>query len=277
MTQIPIGQTFLSSVQFVLTHPRAILARIVLPLTLGWLILYLALSAYLAELEHYIRMPDQRAASLVLGLAMGGLLLALFLNAITVVALAELAMGDGEERAKLRFRTALPEWRFYAASLRVLLVSAVLLAVYLIVSKVSHVLNMGPVFAFLWGAITVVVFLYIAVRLCLLMAPVTLAERGTILRRAWALSGVQQGRILIVAGMLTVPGILTEIAGEGIVRLAGAAPALPPQVTLAGLTLVFHGMLPIFLTITAMAYAASVVLLTIGSVYVYRAAARKDG
>lgn len=275
--QLLIGRTVVSTLHFAAVHWLGILNRIILPIVSGWVILYFLLSAYLFELERYIREPSLRPATLVLGIAMAGILAALFLNAVAVIAVAELAMNGDDKKTKLHLRIARPEWRFYAASLRVLLVTAVLLGAYLEVSKAAVTLGVGPVFLTFLRTGMAIVFFYIVLRLCFLMTPVTLAERGAILRRAWALSAVGHWRIMAIGGILALSGPLTEIAGELIVRSVGKAPVLSPGVTMAGVVAMFHGMLPVFLLIAAIAYAVGMVLFTVGSVFVYRAATRRDG
>lgn len=270
--QLPIGRTIVSTLHFTVTHWMAILNRIVVPVVGGWLILYFLLSGYLFELDRYLRSPSLRPASMVLGIAMAGILITLFLNAIVVVAVAEFAMSGGRESGKLRFRVARPEWRFYAASLRVLVVAAVLTGMYLGVSKAAMALGMGAAFGTLWHLVMGTAFFYVAVRLSFLMAPVTLAERGAILRRAWALSAVGHWRGMAVGAILALSGPLIEIVGELVLRLAGKVPVLHSGITMASAVAMFHGLLPVFLILAAIAYAAGTVLFTVGSVRVYRIA-----
>lgn len=265
--QVQIVQTSLDTLSFVATHFLEILRQIAVPVIAGWVILYFSLSAYISELLQFIQRPGDRSASLVLGVFTAGLLLGLLFNAIAVIGIARFAIGD---RPSGYIRLGRPEWRFFAASLRFLLVSVGLIAVYLVGLLGISALNAGADVRILLGASITIAFLYLGVRVGSLMAPVTVAEKGAILRRAWRLSRLSQWYVAAVFAILAVPLFLIEIGGEFVLRLTGSNFANVPNDTLAERAVIFRRMLPEFLLVQMIAYVMTVVLFTVGSVYVYR-------
>lgn len=260
-----VGETF----QFVGRNFLGILSRIALPVLGIWVVLYLSLSFYLMELASFLRTHSEQEASLILGGFVGGLLLLLFLNAIAVVAVCECVLSGGGEHSP-RFRVALPEWRLFAASLRFVPVAMGLLVIYVIGAHILSTSGEGRVLDVLWGTLTVGAATYLGVRLCFLMGPVTVCEKGAILRRGWALSANHQLRILAVFAALTVPLILTEMAGEVVMRQMGVTSQLMTVQSLSGLVGVFGKVLPEFVVLGGLTYAVGVVFLSVGAVWVYR-------
>ncbi len=274
MTKIPVFRTVAFALGFAVRRFPAIAGATALPLLIGWLVMYLASTAYLDELQRLIRVQTDRTATLVLGLLAVGFFLTMFVKCVAVIAIGELA--EGGSRGRLRFRITLPEWRLYAANLRFLVVLALLVVFDRVVAWGFDALGYNNFLVGITKLLLAVALLYLALLLGFFMTPVVLKERGAVLRRSWRLVARQPWRVLAVIVLLTLPAAAVELGGEYVIRLLGA-PSFASTASLGVLTATMRQILPQFLAVAALAYTVSLVLLTAGAMYAYRIVAKTGG
>jgi hypothetical protein len=271
--RVSVAGTVAAALRFPAQRPLAILRLAVIPLGLGWVTLYFALDAYLAQLSLFLHQPSAQVGSLALGLIAGGLFLALLLHCVLVIGLTETAL-DRPRASNWFFRVGLSEWRLYAAHLRVLLLSAVAIGAPAIAAwGVARVLGQGTAAG--WAsAIAYVVMMAglaaIAVRIGFLMAPIVVLESGSVLRRSLVLSREISLRLLAIILLCTIPGIVVQSVAETVSRHIGLLPPVVPYASFATLVATLRLILPEFVTITTAAYFATLSLLVGAAASVYR-------
>ena len=257
---------------------RIVTATLV-PLLLGWVVLCVSLNAYLSQLETFLRAPNAQVGSLALGLVAAGFFAALFLHAVVTVAVTEVALGIARPHWRY-FRAGHSEWRLYAAYLRVLLICAGAVAAAILAAWIDRRLfGGGPAAYAIWFAINAAAAFALAVimiRLAFLLAPVTLAEHGAILRRAFILSRGRSARIFAAGFVLMVPGVALQLGGEAALRTTRLLPSVHIGASFGDLVEILRGILPELLAISSAAYFVSVVLLAGAAASFYRATTGAD-
>jgi hypothetical protein len=261
-----LGYTF----SFFAGNGSAVIARIFLPVLVGWCVLYVSAYLYLSELLSFLGVPSDRSGSLVLGLVAAGFLALLLLHAMLVMGVTTLAMHTPED-GRPYFRAKRREWRLYAATLRILLVGLAFVAVVLLLRFLVMGTN-NDVLPISASNILIGVGLFALTVRCLFLAPaiVAMEPSGPIVRRAENLSRGNFFRIATVAVILIAPGVAIETIGEAILRGVGVFPAIVGEATLSAVALMYSHILPEILVLVTLAYVVSAVLVTIASTYVYR-------
>ncbi len=270
MPHISVSKTLGFAFSFLFRNAAAIASRVVLPALVGWIVFYVSIFLFLAELERFLNVPSDRIAGVIFGLAAGGLLVTLFLHCVIVAAVAALALGLEDDGWKL-FHIARREWRLYAANLRLLLVAAIWMGSILTLQFAATRLS-SPVHLELAANLLMAGGLgFLAVRGWFLTAPVSVAKPdGPILRRAWRLSAHDAWRLAAIVFVLAMLGLAVETAGEFVLQASGAVPPLPSSAPLADYAALYRKILPCVLIAVGVAYLIGSVLLTAARVYVYR-------
>lgn len=255
-----------ASLHFVSANKLAVLRKIALPSLLIPFVVYVCGRLYLLEVEKLLRSFDEQTASLVLAIPVIGLLVAMFINAFASVGVASLVL----ERSPLpRPMIAHPHWRMFSACLRFLLLAfATVISVVTFVQAVP--MEFGKHSVFVVGSITFSFLSYLSVRLCLLVAPLSLMETGSILRRGWSLT---TGRVHIYAIVtwVVLVGIvwLSGATGEAVVRSTLGEPVSQVSWNLPALAILLQRLLPALIAGVALSYAVGVTLFSITSVHLY--------
>lgn len=272
---MPIFATVLIVLRFATERVGAVLMRVGTPLVLSWVVFYLSFTGYLNQLQRFMHTPNDRAASLLLGWTAIGFMVFLFLHSSIAISITEMILKPEKKVRWLGFRIGRNVWRLYAAHLRVLLMVAVgSLAVVGFVAvgrrlgllpHSAHALYMA--LAYLAIALFIAV---LSVRIVFVMAPLCVAEKGSIVRRAWAVTSAAPVRTTIIIALLLVPGLILLIAGNYLMVATGVFPEIPQPVSLAIAAQTLKAILPIYLALFVLSYFVSVTLLSFGAVTVYR-------
>jgi hypothetical protein len=218
----------------------------------------------------FLGFPSDRSGSIVLGLVAAGFLALLLLHAMLVTGVTTLAMHISEEGHPY-FRAKRREWRLYAATLRILLVALVFVAVMLLARFLIVGARKDELLTFGFNTLVGVGLFALMIR-CLFMASAIVAKEpsGPIVRRAVQLSYGNFFRIAAIVIILMVPGVAIETIGEAILRWVGVFPAIVGEATLSAVALMYSHILPEILILVSLAYVVSAALITIASTYVYR-------
>jgi len=254
------------------------LRLLLLPMLAAGLVLYISLSAYLAELLLFLETQSSRVASLALGSLAAGIFLSLFCYAIAVGSIGKLALGKEPRGAWLHFRADRQEWRLYAAYLRfLLLISLVVLSAYLLATYLAPLFAVPRIVA-IWtlGMASAMAVFWLTVRVGFLIAPVVAGSEGPVLRRALAESGQDFWRNAGLIVLLLVPGTLVQIAGEYVLRIGLGAPPLTGNLALADYVQVMGRTLAGFLVVVSLSSFVTVGLLTLGAMGAYQTHRLRD-
>jgi hypothetical protein len=273
---VSVAGTLSSALRFLGQRPLSILRVALVPLALGWMTLYFALDAYLAQLAQFLRSPSPQVGSLALGLVAAGLFLTLLFHCVLAVGLTEAAL-DQPRRSNSFFRAGVSEWRLYAAYLRVLLLAGAAIAVPALagwaavrgLAVAGHPETSRPIFA-LADAAMLIGLVAIAVRIRFLLAPIVVMENGPVLRRALTLSRGNSLRLLVITTACFLPGLVVQFGAETLVRRAGLLPPVDPDASFQTLVALLRGIIPEFVTITMAAYFVTLALLVGAAASVYR-------
>jgi hypothetical protein len=208
------------------------------PLSAAAIVSYLTLNEFFALLTRFSTEPDGHIPTLALGIAACGIFAWLFLYSMAAAALTDrLRAGRGSMWSYFRLRHSY--LRMFAANMRFLfLLVAAMLAAMLFLRGVLALLGsasqtvMGDAAALLGRVgqtplILPVVFLFLVTgwlfaRVGFLIPAVTIAERGQIVRRAWALTRKNTwGMIVLWIVLIVLPGAVVQELAEFAVRAAG--------------------------------------------------------
>lgn len=256
------------SVRFFGRNLGAILARTGILLLAGCMIVYGAIMAYLASLEHYLQVPTDAHASIVLAVAGLSALVLLFVYALILAAICDLALGHPPPRRPVPMGHQ--EWRLYAALLRFGLVMIVLVILACVADALlTRVLpGIGVFFATAVGA----GLLLLALRIGFLLPAVAMATpQGVVLRTSWRMSHGLVMRLLVVAAVLVIPGVVLELLGETFGRVVHVFPSTNGAGTIQAHIMTFTQFLPYFSVLLSISVVSILSLQAIASVTVYRA------
>lgn len=268
--RVTVKSTLLFALQFVFRDGREILCRVTLPMVTGGLALYAALYLYLLEYERYLVLPSDRSASLVLGVATAGLLITLFSHSVTTAAIASLALGR-EDHGWRYFCVSRRAWRTYAAYLRFLVVSMVLIAGVLVARSVLRSAGAGPTLDLCASLALVAGLIAFSVRAGYLIAPVAAAnDKGMVVREAWRLSSNHFWKLAAAMFVIALPGLGIEAICEAAVRTAGLIPTMTQTTALPKLVAAYRASLPAVLVAIGTAYMLGVALMVAASAAAYR-------
>lgn len=272
---MPEGISFLDflyrTVRFVGQNLPAIARLIFIPILLFIAVAGFGIDIYLDVLREFLAKSTDRTASLVLAVPVGGVLLLTFINAAIGCALSDLALKQIElENGRPVLHTIPnPTWRLFAASLRFWLIAC---AVFFVFGLMEVLVFAGSEkswsLPFSLGVTALLYFL--AFRLCVFIAPLSLRQAGSILRRCWVLSGVHQRYALGFGVLLAFIAVAVESCGEALVRFFLTPYTETQAQNLADKAAFLQAMLPAWLFGFAMAYVVSAVFFFIGSAFLYR-------
>jgi hypothetical protein len=271
---IPEGMSFLDflyrTVRFIRQNLSVIARLIFIPVLLFIAVAGFGIDIYLDVLREFLAKSTDRTASLVLAVPVGGVLLLTFINAAIGCVLSDLALKQVElEDGRPVLRTiSNPIWRMFAASLRFWLIACAIFFVFGLLDVLALTgSEKNWSLPFSLGVSALVYFL--AFRLCVFIAPLSLRQAGPILRRCWALSGVRQHYVLGFGVLLALIAVAVESCGEALARLFLTPYAETQAQNLADKAAFLQAMLPAWLFGFAMAYVVSAVLFFIGSAFLY--------
>jgi hypothetical protein len=265
---IPVFHVIRYSFSFLGRNLVVITGCIWLAALVGGLIFYAAIMIYLAELQTYLRVPSDANASIVLAVAGVAALLLLFVYSAALAAVTGLALGQHNGVSLLRIGHR--EYRLYAALLRFALVALTLLVVVFVFYAMlrSWMIEFHP----LAGLLILLTMLALSLRLGFLLPAVAVATpQGVVLRRCWDLSRGNFWRLAAVAAILLLPGLVLELVGEWLGRLAGIFPRIDGVYNLEGHIKLFFLVGPAFAILISLAALLTLVLQAAASVAVYRA------
>ena len=272
-SDVSVRAATLFALNFFVRNWLRLIAVAWLPLLFAAAILYVSLNGYLSELERFQGAPNSKIASVALAELAAGIFAALFFNTMVVVAIVDILGGRESRWRWVHFRAERQEWRLYAAYLKF---SVGVVAIFAILGGVSFVdVTLIPLWLFMPLGITAAYAVY--VRSAFLFPPLTMSERGPIVRRAWYLSAPDGWRIAVIVLVLSVPGAFAEMASEFLLRLTGTVVSVSPVTSLAGYAPGMRHMLPAFLAAMTVWSFFNLSLLTAGAVWVYRALSNERG
>ena len=269
------GATIAYAIHFITASRGAIVRLLWLPTLVQGLILYLSLSLYFTELVAFLQQPDERTAGQALGVLSVGLLSALFFAGIAIVGLAELVSGNPPRIGWYYLRVTRAEWRFFAASVKLLLIFAGFLALLSTLFFVgARFVGTTPEDAIAsglrFGGIAAMIGLfYLFLRFGFLIPPLAVAGHERILRQSWRLSARASGRLGIVVLVLLVPAIVVQIAGDFVLRTSGVLDAGSLSPAIAYLATSILDAFPYLLLMNMISYVVAVVPLTAGAEAAY--------
>jgi hypothetical protein len=257
--------------KFFFQHFWKILRLILLPVIAAGLVLYIALSGYLAELISFLKTPNSRTASLALGTLAAGLFVSLFCYAVAVSATCDLALGKPRSTG-LCVKVERQEWRIYAAYMRLLLLLSAVLVLGLATSNYIAPLFFIPD-SFSTPAITVaigVVTVWLFARIGFLIAPIVSVSEGVVLRKALKQGAGDLLRNSILLGLLVAPGVFLLVAGGYVLRMDAGALRVGGTLPLVDSARSMQQVLGTLLTLTSLALFITIVLLSVGGVAAYQ-------
>lgn len=256
-----------SPMRFMWISRLAVLRQIALPSVLVPTVLYITGVLYVWALKDLLNGFNERVASLVLAIPVIALLLITFISSYPFVGIARLVLESSDLRLP---EIARPHWRMFSACLRFLLLAVIVALPEMIVIGGKATMLLSPYFTFALGIITATGLSYLMVRLFLMIAPLSLMERGSILRRGWKLTGRVHGFAVILFVALAGVVLLAEAAGEALVRSAWETATPTAGWTLPAMTSLLQETLPVLIGGIALAYSVGVILFSVASAYLYR-------
>ena len=264
-------QAALSAYGFLFRQFGDVLRAVILPVTAAGLVLYCSLGFYLSELLSFLDTPDPKVASLALGTLAAGFFLCLFFYAMAAVAISDL-VRDRRRGKSLQFRAERQEWRVYAAYLRLLLVVSAILAAVGVLSASAASLPFVPRDVVLWlgAAVAAIALYWLLARIGFLVTPIVARSEGAVLRRGYEMSAGHLWRNCALIALLSLPGLMIQIAGEYGLRAATGKPFAGGNLPLADSARLMGDTLAGFLALASVSVSVSIVLLTAGAMAVYR-------
>ncbi len=264
----------LSSLAFLRNHATAILARVWFPALLGCLAFYVSILVYLWELRAFMAAPSRAHASFALAVSCLAVLLLLFLYAVVLSAVLKLRLGreSGPHMLQLDHQV----YRLYAALLRFVLLMGVLLVFGILAGNFFHDFLPDLEGFADFGIMLGLVFLAIRVGF-LLPAVAIVTPDGVVLRRSWALSRGRMWQFLLLALILTLPGLALEFAGEYLGRLAHVFPAANGEATLKAYMDLLDHIVPPFAILVSLSMTLTITLEGLASAAAYDALAAEAG
>jgi hypothetical protein len=250
------------------------LAQLLLaPLAATGLVIYASLWAYVSELIAFISSGDARAASVALGALAAGIFLCVFFVAIAVSSVIDLILRKRQVRGWIHLHPARQDWRLYAAYLRFLLVlSGYFSAVYLVCVLALPALGAGRTTVGIVSVSAAIAGFYILfARIGFLIPGIVAGSTGTVLRKALHEGSGNFCRNLVLAVLLSVPGLVVQSAGEvlfkaGTGSIRGVKLDLPIMLYARAL----ETRLPEFALLFSLSGFVTLALFTAGSVLCYR-------
>lgn len=250
------------------------LARVVIaPLAATGAVLYASLWAYVSQLIAYISTGDARAASVALGALAAGVFLSMFFVAIAVSSVTNLMLRNRRAPGWIHLHPARQDWRLYAAYLRfLLLVFGYLSAVYLIAALAFPALGLGRTAIGIFS-ITAAIAGYYALfaRIGFLIPPIVAGSTGTVLRKALHDGSGGFGRNLVLVLLLSAPGFVIQVAGEGLFKAGtGSMRLVKVDLPIIVYARALESRLPEFALLFSLSLFVTLVLFTAGSLACYR-------
>jgi hypothetical protein len=237
MNKIPVGQTIAFAYRFLISEIATIVGLAWIPAILA------ALAGYAAQyygISHsaLLQAGDMQTGSAYLAITVMSLVVMVFASSIVAVAVTRQVLGQRASGIVVAyFAAGRSEWRMFAASVRLLLGTMVLLALAAAITVLAFVLAGVPLdspdrvqptpAALLAAVISWVVFLYAfatIMRMGFLLAPVIVAEEKAGLRRSHDLIKGNFWRMLAVMLALGLPVLALLLAGEGVVLRSALGP-----------------------------------------------------
>ena len=223
--------------------------------------------SYLHELQRFLISPTDAHASIVLALTAVAVLIMLFIYNIALAAVTDLALGHVGPPALIKLGH--PEYRLYAASLRFVLMMVIPIAMGTIIC--IELQRIVPGLLPIAEVLVVAGLLVLALRIGFLLPAVAMATRqGEVLRRSWVLSRGIFLRLLAIAVIMVLPGVVFEFLGETFGRMAGVFPVPSGGSTLERHILLFQNIAPAFAALLSLSALLILVMQAIASAKVYR-------
>lgn len=275
MRPLPVLATVSFVSRFAIRKFGAILVRASAALVLMWIVLYVSFSGYIEQLERFLNTSSDQAASLLLAWICAAVMLLLFIHSSVVVSLSELLMEPERKQRWPGMRVSRGVWRLYAANLRVLLLvglgTLAAIGFVHVVTLLRVLPQLGHAFYvdLAYAAVAFLVLVLIA-RVEFLLAPLALAEQGSIVRRAWTVTSRARLRTAVVIALFAIPGLVVLQGGHSLLVAVGLFPAPAEPLALAGAARVLQSVLPMYLALFLLAYFVSVGLYSLAAVVVYR-------
>ena len=237
MHKIPVGQTIALAYRFLFTEIGTILGICWFPALLSSLASYFtAIYAALHRADIEAGYPPTVAAYAIVSVL--GLAVTIFAASVMAVALTRHVLGRRVTGVVAYFAIGPMEWRMFAASIRYIAGSTVLVVVAVVVSGVAFriagvPIDAGPVHAtapdIIAGLISWVAFIaafVVILRVGFFIPPTIVAENGGGLRRSFELTRGNALRAFAVIAVLGVPVLLLLLGGEAVVLRSALGPSL---------------------------------------------------
>lgn len=252
---------------------RPLVKLLVAPVAATGVVIYASLWAYVSELIAFISSGDARAASVALGALAAGIFLCMFLVAIAVSSVTDLVLRKRAARGWIHLHPARQDWRLYAAYLRFLLVlSGYLSAVYLLCALALPVLGADrTTIGIISLSAAIAGFYVLFARIGFLIPAVVAGSTGTVLRKALHEGSGDFWRNLVLALLLSLPGLLIQAAGEALFKAgSGSIHNVKLDLPIMLYARALETRLPEFALVFSLSIFVTLVLFAAGSVLCYR-------
>jgi hypothetical protein len=218
MTRLPVADTIRFAYTFAFGQIGAIIGLVWLPLVVVAFLQFLPYALGTAYTAASGSAAEATGAT-VINLAFSTT--ALVLYAMNFVSVTRQALGLRQGAASIHFSLAWPEWRMFMAVIISGLILTAATGLYLILASMLFPVQPGnalmAAFAAVYAIVGFCAFVWFALRLVFLLAPVIVVEERLDLVRAFLLTGGNFWRILAIALAVTLPLLLLQCIALGVI------------------------------------------------------------
>ena len=218
MTRLPVPDTIRFAYTFAFGQIGAIIGLVWLPLVIVAFLQFLPYALGTAYTAASTNSAEATGATFI-NLAFSTT--ALVLYAMNFVSVTRQALGLRQGAASIHFSLGWPEWRMFVAIIIAGLILTAAMGLYLILGSMLFPGAPGgglmAGLAVLYAVAGFCAFVWFALRLVFLLAPVIVVEERLDLVRAFLLTGGNFWRILVITLAVTLPLLLVQCVALGVI------------------------------------------------------------